>query len=337
MATRDVLLRAKCRALVRSRWPDALADSSTTSEHDLPGGAALHDPTTQTVFVLAEDDPGRTLGGALVWTRRRQATRLHLLAAGDHGRLARRAARFRTDVTVWRIDGTTLHEAHPEPWEPDPAPDPRAAAFAELFERAGAVPIAEGGILRAEVRGLEVARVEIDDATGEPRLSVGVGKHDREAQREIHGEHQGLDELFEVVRIVAEHRVAEGAGHAAFHLSAERWLRDVVVRNPDLVGANDDLTPVASPNRRDDLRAPAPAPAAGTSRGSDAPLLVVCSVGTDLDLVPAATDAAVADGRDPHLRFVVPGGDDLPSTRDLVELLDQPADLVTVPQDWRTR
>lgn len=337
MATRDVLLRAKCRALVRSRWPGVLADPTTATEHDLPGGAAIHDPQTGTAFVLAEDEPARSLGGALVWARRRHATTLHLFATADEGHLARRAAHFSTDVTVWRVDGASLEAAASAPRPVDPAPDPRTAPFVALFEQAGATPVAEGGILRAEVRGLEVARVEIDDVTGEPRLAVGVGKHDREAQREVHGDRQGLDELFVAVRIVAEHRVAEGAGHAAFHLSAERWLRDVVIRNPDLVQANDDLRPVPSPNRRDDLRAPAPAPAAGTVRGTGEPLLVVCSVGTDLDLVPAATDAAEADGRHPFVRFVVPEGDDLPSTKDLVELLDLPADLVTVPPDWRTR
>ena len=336
MATRDVLLRAKCRALVRTNWPEAI-DAPTTTEHDLPGGAAIIDPTTRTAYVLAEDNAGRSLGGAIVWARRHQAETLHLLAAADAPKLVRRAARFTLAVTVWRIDGTTIHEATPTPYEPDPAPDPRTDEFRELFERAGATPVAEGGILRAEVRGLEVARIEVDATTGEPKLAVGVGKHDREAQREIRGDHHTFDHLFEVVRIVAEHRIAEGAGHAAFHLSAERWLRDVVVRNPDLVQANDDLEPRPSPNPRDDLRAPAPAPAAGTDRATGGPLLVVCSVGTDLDLVPAATDAHDADGRNPHVRFVVPEGDDLRSTRDLVELLAIPADLVTVPPNWRTR
>lgn len=336
MATRDVLLRAKCRALVRTRWPDAL-DASATTEHDLPGGAVLLDATAETAYVLAEDHPGRSLGGAIVWARRHRAASLHLLAASDDGRLARRAAHFTLPVTVWRIEGTTLVEASPSPYLPDPEPDSRAEPFRALFERAGATAVAEGGVLRAEVRGLEVARVEVDETTNEPRLAVGVGKHDREAQREIRGDRQGFDELFEVVRIVAEHRVAEGAGHAAFHLSAERWLRDVVVRNPSVVGANDDLIPRPSPNPRDDLRAPAPAPAAGTAEDTGEPLLVVCSVGTDLDLVPAATDAREADGRAPRLRFVVPEGDDLPSTRDLVELLGVPADLMTVPPDWRAR
>lgn len=244
---------------------------------------------------------------------------------------------FAIDVTVWRIDGTTLTEAPPAAYEPDPPLGPRTEAFRALFEQAGATTVAEGGILRAEVRGLEVARIVVDETTNEPRLAVGVGKHDREAQKEIHGDSQTLDHLFEVVRIVAEHRVAEGAGHAAFHLSPERWLRDVVIRNSALVGAADDLEARPSPNPRDDLRAAAPAPAAGTTSDTGAPLLVVCSVGTDLDLVPAATDAHAADGRNPHIRFVVPEGDDLPSTRDLVDLLTIPADLVTVPPDWRNR
>ena len=337
MATRDVLLRAKCRALVRTRWPEAV-DAADATEHDLPGGAAIVDPSGRRAFVLAEDNPGRSLGGALVWARRRQAETLHLLVTGDEGRVARRAGGFRgMAVNVWRIDGTELTAARPAPLEPDAAPDPRTEPFAALFERAGATTVAEGGLLQAEVRGLEVARVEIDETTNEPRLAVGVGKHDREAQREIRGDRQGFDELFEVVRIVAEHRVAEGSGHAAFHLSAERWLRDVVVRNPSLVGAAAGREPRPSPNPRDDLRAPAPAPAAGIDLATGRPLLVVCSVGTDLDLVPAATDAHRLDGRDPHVRFVVPEGDDLPSTRDLVALLDLDADLLTVPPDWRSR
>ena len=336
MATRDVLLRAKCRALVRTRWPESV-DAAGTTEHALPGGAALLDPTTTTAFVLAEDDPGRSLGGAIVWARRHGARTLHLLASGDDAKLARRARRFTLPVTVHRIEGTALVEPAVAPPPPDPAPDPRTEPFRALFEKAGATTVAEGGILRAEVRGLEVARVELDETTDEPRLAVGVGKHDRDAQREIRGDDQTLDHLFEVVRIVAEHRVADGAGHAAFHLSAERWLRDVVVRNPALVGAAEGLEARPSPNPRDDLRAPAPAPAAGTEAPTGRPLLVVCSVGTDLDLVPAATDAHVLDGRDPHVRFVVPEGDDLPSTRDLVELLDLDADLVTVPPDWRSR
>jgi hypothetical protein len=338
---REALLQAKCKGLVRSRWGDVV-DDDTAATASLPGGAALvvagNADASATAWVLAEDEPGRSLGGALAWAQRRQAAAVHVLATAEAGTLARRATGFDLDVTVWPIapGATSLADAQPAapaPLLPDPPLDPAVEPMVALIERAGADAVVECGVLRAEVRGLEVARVEVDDEG--PHLAVGVGKHDREAQREIRGRGHGLDELFEVVRIVAEHRVAEGAGHAAYHLSAERWLRDVVVRRPDLVDAA-NLHRVPSPVVREDLRQAAAAPAAGQDTDGR-PLLVVCSVGTDADLVPSSVDAWLADGREPRLVLCVPEGDDHRMTRDLVTALRIPgAELRTVPKEWRT-
>jgi hypothetical protein len=331
---RELLLQAKVKGLVRSRWGDVVDEAGVVGG-GFPSGAALLDPAAGTAWVLLEDDPVRGLGGAVVWADRRQATHLHLLAAADGPTLARRAALLDRSIDVWTIAGTALEPAPPAPLDA-PAGDPPAELerFRALFEQAGADSVYEHGVLRAEVRGLEVARVEPDVLTGEPRLRVGVGKHDREAQQEIHGDEQGLDHLFEVVRIVAEHRVADGAGHAAYHLGPERWLRSVVLRRPDLAGAA-DLVSVAPPLVRDDLRQSAPAPARGVDAATGEPLLVVCSVGTDLDLVPSAIDAYLADGRQPIIRFVLPEGDDHRATRDLVAALRPKADIVTVSREWR--
>lgn len=326
---RELLLQAKAKALVRSRWGDVVDDATGGA---LPGGAALvHDGTA---WVLAEDEPSRRLGAALAWALRRDAREVHVLATDAAGVLARRASGFAFPITVWAIEGTVLADqpATATPLEPDPPLAPEVEALRVVIERAGAEAVVEGGVLRAEVRGLEVARVEVDD--GGPHLAVGVGKHDREAQREIRGRSHGVDELFEVVRIVAEHRVAEGAGHAAFHLAPERWLRSVVVRRPDLVGAA-ELHPVPSPVRREDLRQSAAAPAAGTDEAGD-PLLVLCSVGTDVDLVPSAVDAVLADGRAPRLVLCLPEQDVYGLTRDLAAALTRPAEIRTVPAEWRT-
>ena len=57
---RELLLQAKAKALVRSRWGDVVDEAT---EGTLPGGAALaHDGTA---WVLAEDEPQRSLGAAL--------------------------------------------------------------------------------------------------------------------------------------------------------------------------------------------------------------------------------------------------------------------------------
>ena len=77
--------------------------------------------------------------------------------------------------------------------------------------------------------------------------------------------------------------------------------------------------------------------ASATSRAATAPgAVVVCSVGVDLDLVPAAAEARLALAPDARLLLVVPEGDDHPATRALANRLKDPAEVVAVPGDWRT-
>lgn len=323
---RALLLRAKLAGLVRGQWGDVV-DRAT--HIPMPGGAALL--ADQTLWVLAEEAPGRSLGGALVLAARRKVRHLHLLAGQSTGTLARRAEAIQWPTSVWRVDGTSLVEAEAERLRGEPGLPAQAEAWRPVIEEAGAEAIVEAGVLRAEVRGLEVARVEVDDAGAQ--LAVGVGKHDREAKRMVHGADQGADRLVDVVRFVSTRRVADGEG-PAYRLAPERWLRWLVVRRPDLVGAA-RLAPVPSPVRREDLRQPAPAPAAGVDQAGD-PILVVCSVGVDMDLIPSAVDAWLADPRRPRLLLCVPEGDDLPAVRQLAALLTPAADLRTVDASWRS-
>jgi hypothetical protein len=61
-------------------------------------------------------------------------------------------------------------------------------------------------------------------------------------------------------------------------------------------------------------------------------VVVACSVGIDLDLVPFAADARGAVGLDDaRLLLAVPERDDHPVTRALATRLRQPAEVVPVP------
>jgi hypothetical protein len=62
---------------------------------------------------------------------------------------------------------------------------------------------------------------------------------------------------------------------------------------------------------------------------------VVCSIGIDVDLVPAAADVRLTDGREARLVLVLPAADDHPLIRDLAAALADPAEVVVVPGDWR--
>ena len=253
------------------------------------------------------------MGAALAWAWKHDAAEVHVVVDdGDAAAvLARRAGCFAPPPTVWH-DGWPVDAAPPVVQPPVP---PEAADLAPLLVAAGAEPVVEHGVLIGEVLGLEVCRV-VDG-----RLEVGVGKHDREAQRMVHGDESSEDALHAAVRIVCEQRPAD--------LATERWLRSVVVHRPELVGCR-GLAPVAPPLPRRDLRVPQAAAALGDG------VLVACSVGIDLDLVPTAADTRLAHAPDARLVLVVPEGDDHPVTRALAAALREPAEVRTVPAEWRS-
>jgi hypothetical protein len=272
--------------------------------------------------VLSDAEPARSLGPALAVARQAGTLeRVHVLAEADTGLLARRASQFAFPPVIYRIEGMDLIPAEPEPLPVDPPLDPRFAAFADEIARGGADPVVEHGRLIGEVAGLEVCRVELG-ADG-PRLAIGVGRFDREAHELIQG-----DTLADVVRRVRAHRVESDEPHPFKRWAAGRFLRSLVLHDPSLVGA-DHLAPMAATVEAPDLRVSWPAPATGIDAHGDA-IVVVCSVGVDLDLVPAAADARLVDGRDARLVLAVPPRDVHPVTVDLAAALAKPAEIVPV-------
>jgi len=280
--------------------------------------------------VLADVEPQRALGPALALARQVAADEpLHLLVDGAGGLLARRASQFRVVPTVWVVEGARLVAAGPEPLPVPPPLDPRTAPFADVLTAAGADPVVEHGRLIGEVEGLEVARVTILD--GEPRLEVGVGRFDREAHALLSAGQPTDATLRQVVELVRRHRTGGGEGHHPLNLlAAARRLRAQLVRAPGLVGA-DHLVPMAPVVEAPDLRTPWPAPATGLDPDGR-PVVVVCSVGVDLDLVPAAADSRLAafPAGGARLVLAVPQRDRHPVTLALAGMLAEPAGVVGI-------
>jgi hypothetical protein len=298
-----------------------------------PSGAAL--VRDGEGWVLLEDDPASGLGGALAWAARQDVDHLHVLTESDAGLLTRRAAAFTPAPDVWQIDGRALHQVEPVP-RPTPPMLPAAAdALRPVIVAAGAEPVEEHGVLGGEVLGLEVCRVVVDDdplASGGPgaRLDVGIGDHDREAFRLVHGDGPVDAALARVVTEVAAHRRPGAPPHALNRLARERALRHRLVADPSLIGLT-ALAPAPPPVARTNLADAVPCVALGAD-DSGAPVVVVCSAGVDLDLVPFAAHARDAlAGPDTRLLLAVPEGDDHPVTRELAARLAVPAEVVPVP------
>jgi hypothetical protein len=285
--------------------------------------------------VLVDEPSPARLGPALVWALRESVSRLRVMveAGTDAGRraaavIARRADLFALPVEVFAVEGRALATV-PAAIPPADVPVPAGAQpLMDMMAAHGVDPVVEYGTVTGEVLGLEVARV-VDG-----RLQVGVGLHDRQARAGLRPDQDAGAALDEVVALVRRWRRPGARRHPANLLSKERWLRAAVVARPYVVGARLlQRRPPAVPVG--DLRLAQPAAAAGDD-ADGAPVVVVCSTGVDLDLVPTAADHRLIEGGSSRLRLVVPDGDDYPVTHHMAATLRQPADVVTVPRDWPT-
>jgi hypothetical protein len=313
--------------------------------------------------VLADAAPDRALGPALVWADRHQVDDLHVIAdvdapgsarargggaggadgadgdAAATGTLARQAGLFAPpQPTVWRVQGTALVAADAAP-VPTPVEPPAPPELVDLLIDAGLEIVVEGGMVRGEVNGLEVARIVEGQTTAgvpidAPRLEVGVGKADRELTAVVHGDLPPVDQLGRVVEIAREHRQPGAPRHPLNQLVPDRWLRAALCRAPALVGLA-SLRPAEGTRPRPNLSERGVAIAAGFD-SDGLPVVVACSVGIALDLVPTAADAREAIDPAARLLLAVPERDDHPTIRQLAARLRTPAEVVTIPGDWRS-
>jgi hypothetical protein len=331
------LLGIKLRALVS----DHLGRPVDAEPAGFPSGAALCDG--ETAWVLVDGAAGRSLGPALAWSIRHDATALHLVVEHDSGLLARRARRLSYPVTVWFAQERSLLPAVAEPLAESSAAVVEHLELIEVIEAAGATANVEHGVVAGEVRGLEVCRVvdrptvghfaelgDIDVAAQMPvegvLLEVGVGATDREAFRMLHGDIPAPDALAAVVDAVLAHRSPEAPQHPLNRLGQERYLRWELEQDPALVSMV-SVVPAEPPQPRPNLKDPVPCVARALDADGQESLLV-CSVGVDVDLVGFVAD--VQETTDAPVVVVLRARDDVPITREVLALLATPAEIRTV-------
>ena len=286
---RSRLLSLKLRALVRDHL--GLDGDAAGSAHVFSPGAAFVTPDA--TWLLVDGDASRSLGGSLAWAAAHDLP-VNILVERDSGVLARRAAFFETPVNVWHVDDRVLLPAVAEPYPSPVSPPDSHRAFVPVIEDAGADAVIEHGVVVGEVRGLEMCRV-VDDATsGEARLEVGMGAHDREAFAMVHGDMPTSEALRSVIESVRVHREEGAPAHPFNQFGAERLHRWRALRDPALVGCT-VLAPADPPVVRTNVKDAVPCAAVGTG-ANGATETVVFVNGVDLDVVPFALDAAAYHG-----------------------------------------
>ncbi len=328
---RDRLRRAKLTAVARDRLGlegDAIGVGTL---------AALR--ASDTAVVLVEQGGAGALAGALVWARRHGADRLVLLVEEGAAQLARLAGHFTLGagpIDVQALVGDRIEVAEPEPLASPAAPPEDAERLVHELLAAGVEVVVEHGVVRGEVLGLEVARlvrwpVETG-GDGELHLEVGVGRFDRDATAAARPDEGPAEGLRRAVRMVSERRHTGAPAHPIQMLARARWLRSTLLADPGRVGAT-SLRAVEMTVEAGGLKDAHPAAAVGVDQ-QGGELVVVCSTGADLALVPLAADARQLHSPGARLVLAVPERDLHPVTRALVGLLREPAELVGVEPEW---
>lgn len=316
---------AKLRALTRDHLGFELEEAS-----GLADGALGWSAQASAVVYLAETAPGRALGRTLVAAQDRGADTVHVICVDDASMVARRAAAFQMSIHVWSASGNEILAAEIAAHEPSADPPATTMALMADIVAAGADPVVEHGTLIGEVRGLEIVRAE--ERGGTVELRVGVGDFDREAFGLLHGEVPTMDAVCDVIATVTEHRQPGAAPHPLNRIVSERWLRSLLIDQPERVGFA-SLAGAEPPVARVSVKDTMPAMAVGERNGEQ--WIVAISTGIDLELVPYAADARLKLAPDARLAVVVPSRDAHRATARLAASLADPAELIPVDDDWR--
>ncbi len=255
-------------------------------QRGFPQGAIRHDSVV--AYLLVDDPHERSLGPVLLWAARAGIRRaVVFLDDGEiAGRLARQCRDFTLDISVWMVSDDTAEVVEPAPYPPAPTP-PTGAELdcATTFSDHGLDVSIEWGVPRGELLGLEVGRVVAEPT---PHVETGVGDFDREISNMMRAGQTPEAAVASVVEMLHQYRQADAPPHPMRDLVVERWIRSLVIAEPSLIGCG-ELAPADLTLERVDLRSNLPAAAIG-SDSDGVGVLVVCTAGLDVDLIPLTLD-----------------------------------------------
>ena len=357
------LQKAKLLAVTRQYLESPLSSRDTESLRGEPASAPIEISdvleagslyalnVTGRGFVLLSESSARSLSAALIWAAQQPVQRLTvftdavgatdapLATAARPEDLARWAQYFLVadqPIEVRLIQGTGSIGIQPGPVPPASAAPERDPVLEQHLIDEGLEVVHEHGVTRGELLGLEVARLVVwpEESGGDNalHLEVGVGRFDRDAHAAVRPDESPVDDLAKTVSILRDHRFPGAPTHAVQRLSRERWLRALLLDQPSLVGAQ-SLTALGMTTEPSGLRDAFPAAATGSTEDGT-PLVVVCSCGVDLALLPLAADLREQVNSEAVLMLAVPEQDHHVATKWLASMLRQPAELIAIAVGW---
>jgi len=327
----------RLRAIVDAQRGSAGAEGAIGGRSDVEVsefGQAVGLVVDDCAWVLITGRYERSLGPALMWALRKNATSLKLLLNERAGELARIATHFDFAIEVFELDAAGVARAAAPKSAEKIEVSVADEMYAEFIKSAGAEVVREHGVISGEVCGLEVCRVvratSASDlgGAGESELEIGVGAHDRETFKLLHGRTATVESLRKVIAEVAARRAVGALVHPLNQLARERMLRHYVCLSPQLVGAK-SLQPAQPPIARTNLKDVVPCCAVGVSLTGEK-MIVIFNVGVDPDVVSFGADARGQINASADLVFAMPTRDIVPAVEQIAQMLRRPARFVGV-------
>lgn len=344
---RQRLQKAKLSALVRDHsGTESIATESIATESIEVRGAltGLMFPGG-TAYLLTDFGTPGAVAGAMSWALKAGSESMVMFVDFD-APLAARFARYfsrssgsgsgmlATEVRAVQGAGSIAIEVEARTAEALSEPAP-AGLLAALGDQ-GLEVVHEHGITRGEVLGLEVARLVTWPAEtggdGQLHLEVGVGRFDRDAVWAVNDGNDLTGALADTVAMVRQNRYPGAPPHPMQRLARERWLRAMVLENPEVIGVS-TLQAVGMTIEAAGMKDAHPAGAFGVDLHGE-PVVVVTSVGFDLAAVPLAADLRDALAPSARLLLAVPSVDLHPMQQQLASMLDPIAEIVAVDPPW---
>lgn len=293
------------------------------------GTAASDDGLVGWVMLYPGGDA--TAGAVVGWAASAGVQRLHVLfdpgergtdQPGRYGPGTWARLLSYVGATMWRARPDSVDAVAPAPMPAVvPAPTgPAAESFIALCREVGIDAVAEEGLWRGEVRGLEIVRQRVDDPAA---FDVGIGRFDQEIAR-VTAAADPYVAVQRVADLVKLHRSVETPLHPMAQLCRERWMRWAWLQ------AHDNADAVGPVQPRLSLRDPA---ICGARPGGAIQSLRVFTTGTDPDAILQAADLAVRVGTT-DVVVEVPDPTFARLAQRIADTLDNPPNIDIVRPPW---
>ncbi len=317
---RAELNQAKLNVLLKNTFPDEVFEPIYSNSSSIYSNGKQR-------FLYAPEQRVSPLAIALATETNELQT--NLVVDNSEPVLLQQTHGLNAEIILWIIDDDRVVQ------HPDSAIEERTEInvlgedFKELLKASGCDVVQEHGVLKGEIKGLEVARVVINDE-GQQVLQVGVGAYDQEAHKILDSQQTPEEKLFRVISQVMEYRNQKSEPHPLNRVARAKWMITEIVTSPKNFGL-EEVQSLSMLEEVDTVTENHPAAAIGrTGAGS---VLIVASSGIDLQTIPVAAGLLASTGAE-EVWIALSPKDRHPAIINSARYLKAPSRFIEINEPW---